>query len=160
METGLKVDVKTYVIMSPTIYGLGTGFFNKISIQIPTIMRASLQAGHAEVIGDGKGVWGFVHIADLVTLYEAILAAVLAGDDKDIPSGEKGIFFSQTGQFSWSQLSQGIAKAGHELGVFPSTEVRSLSLEEAAKKWTGGSEQLAELGFASKCVEYFPFAVI
>jgi len=41
VETGLHADVKTYIIMSPTIYAEGSGFFNTHSIQIPTMIRSA-----------------------------------------------------------------------------------------------------------------------
>ena len=148
VETGLKVGVQTYIIMSPTIYGLGAGHFNKLSIQIPALMRSALKTGQSEVIGDGSGVWDHVHIADLAPLYELLLIAVVEG--KGAPSGQKGIFFSGTGRFSWLELARGIGKAGFERGALRSAEVRSITLDEAAEKWAGGSIQLAELGFASK----------
>jgi hypothetical protein len=31
--------------MSPTIYGVGSGLYNKLSIQIPTLIRSALKAG-------------------------------------------------------------------------------------------------------------------
>ncbi|TKA64309.1 hypothetical protein B0A49_07093 [Cryomyces minteri] len=54
VEAGLASGVKTYVIMSPTSYGLGSGIYNQLSIQIPILIRAALKAGRAEVIGEGK----------------------------------------------------------------------------------------------------------
>lgn len=150
VETGLKVDVKTYIIMSPTIYGLGSGFFHTLSIQVPTMIREALKAGQAEVIGNGKAYWDHVNISDLVLLYEVILASVIAG--KDVPSGEKGIFFSETGEHTWLELSQGIAKAGLELKALKSTDVRSITLPEGADKWGAGNVSRTELGFASKYV--------
>lgn len=86
IETGLEEYVKTYLIMSPTIYGLGTGLFNKTSIQLPTIIRTAIKKGHVDVVGEGTGVWDAVLIQDLVLLYELLLAKVLSGDD--VPSGK------------------------------------------------------------------------
>lgn len=43
--------------MSPLIYGIGTGMFNKKSIQVPMYTKAALENGHAVVVGSGNGVW-------------------------------------------------------------------------------------------------------
>jgi hypothetical protein len=67
--------------------------------------------GQAEVIGEGKGKWDHVHIADLVLL----LSKVLKG--KDLPCLQQGIYFGKTGQHTWFNLSQGIAAAGLDLGT-------------------------------------------
>lgn len=148
IETGLKAGVKTYIIMSPLIYGIGTGHFNQLSIQIPHMIRAALKTKQAEVIGNGKGTWDHVHIGDVATLYEIIVQKLLKGED--LPSGEKGIYFSANGHYTWLEVAQGLADALFTLGVSKTEEVKSVSLEEAAGKWTGGDTLLAELGFASK----------
>jgi nucleoside-diphosphate-sugar epimerase len=55
--------------------------------------------GRPEYIGDGAGVWDYVHIQDLVQLYEHVLLDWAEGR-KAIPVGEKGIIFSATGSFN------------------------------------------------------------
>lgn len=147
IESGRALGVQTYIIMSPTIYGTGSGLFNKLSMQIPHLIRTFIQEGRAAVIGDGQARWNHVHIADLAELYELFLVHILGGPT--IPAGEKGIYFSETGEHSWLELSEGIARAGHALGVFPSAAPASISLEEAAPTWGNGSLQFTELGFAS-----------
>ncbi|KAF8157248.1 hypothetical protein B0H34DRAFT_493076 [Crassisporium funariophilum] len=147
VETGREVGVRTYIIMSPLIYGFGNVPFKNQSLQIPWMMRVALQKRQAMVIGNGKGVWNYVHIADLTTLYELILAKLIAGES--IPEGEKGIYFSQTGEFTWLDLAKSIAEVGYELGVLDSAEVKSVSLDEGAAALAGGNSQLTELGFAS-----------
>jgi hypothetical protein len=148
IETGLEVGVATYLIMSPTIYGAGSGLFNRVSIQLPTIIRTAIRSGHVSVIGPGNGVWDAVHIADLTLLYELLLAKVLAGDD--VPSGRQGIFFSETGDFTFLELSQGLADELFKQDVLPTRQVRHLPLQEAADLWSGGNMQYSELGYASK----------
>lgn len=136
--------------MSPTIYGEGSGKFHRASIQLPALIRTFIKLGHAVVMGEGAGVWDEVHIADLTTLYELLLAKVLAGEA--IPSGKRGIYFSETGDFSWKQLSQGLADELAKQGLIKTNEVKSISLQEGADLWTDGDKQLAELAFGSKLV--------
>lgn len=148
VETGKKADVPTTIIMSPAIYGLGSGKFNRLTIQYPAQMKGALEEGRAEYVGDGKGVWDFVHILDLAQLYEIVLLDWVEGRRK-APVGEEGIMFSGTGTFTWKEVAERIAKAGLEMGKLRDAETRSVSLEEAARKWVGGDEQLCELGYAS-----------
>ncbi|KAG4433790.1 hypothetical protein IFR05_010729 [Cadophora sp. M221] len=146
IETGLSINVPTTLIMSPTIYGIGLGQFNKLSIQVPSMMRHAITAGRAEMIGNGEGAWDYVHVEDLAELYLILLKRVLAGED--IPVGEKGIVFTPSGWYRWRDLADGIANALFELGAVPTKEVASISVEEAAK-WAGGDIFTAELAFAS-----------
>lgn len=147
VNTGLEHSVKTYILMSPTIYGFGTGTFNKISIQTPIFIRDMIKHGNVVVIGDGKGIWNSVHIADLVFLYEIVLNKAISGES--IPHGKSGIYFTENGEHSWWDLSHAIAQAGVKAGVIKQEEPQKLSLEEATKRLTGGETKIAELGFAS-----------
>ncbi|OBT64207.1 hypothetical protein VE03_06898 [Pseudogymnoascus sp. 23342-1-I1] len=147
IDAGLEANVPTHLIMSPTIYGEGTGKFNRSSIQLPTLIRTFIKLGHGVVMGDGAGVWDNVHVADLAPLYELLLAKALAGEK--IPSGKRGIYFSETGDHSWKELSQGLADELHKQGVLKTNEVKSISLQEGADLWSGGEKQYAELGFGS-----------
>ncbi|KAF7596850.1 hypothetical protein BBP40_012450 [Aspergillus hancockii] len=147
-RTGIDLSVKTTIIMAPTIFGTGTGPVNRLSIQIPALIRQALRYGQAVVISDGQGEWDHVHIADLVTLFELLLVKVLNGSD-DVPYGAKGILFSETGRHTWMDVSKGIAAVGLELGLLNTDEVRSVPLSEAATWAANGTEKVRELGFAS-----------
>lgn len=58
--------------MSPAIYGVGTGLFNKVSVQVPAMVRMALMMGRSMVIGDGDGVWDHVHVEDTAALYRVV----------------------------------------------------------------------------------------
>ena len=100
------------------------------------------------MVGDGKGVWDHVHIADLARLYEIVLLTMIDGG-KGLPFGKQGIIFSAAGRHSWGEVAKEVAQAAYEAGGIKSSEVRSVSLEEGAKALTGGDELLVELGFSS-----------
>lgn len=148
VDTGKKVGVSTTIIMSPTIYGLGSGRFNRLTIQYPLQMRAAFKEGCAGYVGSGTGIWDFVHITDLAALYEIVLLDWIEAGGR-VPIGERGFMFSGTGTFTWKDVAERIAKAGFEMGALESADTRSMSLPEAAIKWVDGNEQLCELGFAS-----------
>lgn len=132
--------------MPPTIYGIGSGFFNRTSIQIDAIMRAAKRQGFTTVIGEGKGQWDHVHMEDLAKLYELVLSRILKGDE--LPSNRKGIYFSETGNHTWREVSERIAKTGKEAGFLSSDEVREQTLENSAKA-IEKTLHVADLGFAS-----------
>ena len=148
VETGLQVGVPTTIIMSPTIYGVGSGTFNKLSIQVPTMIRSAIKSGQAITIGEGKGVWDYVHIADLARLYELLILKVIAGEQ--LPTGEAGILFSATGRYTWRELSENIAKSLLTVGAITTDVVRSVDLEDATEIYQRSSLLHTELGFSSK----------
>ncbi|KAH6603780.1 nad dependent epimerase dehydratase family [Trichoderma cornu-damae] len=150
VTAGEKFDVPTYILMSPTIYGTGTGVFKKRSIQVPFLARRALNKGYAEYIGDGTGVWDHAHIDDTAKLYELLLEKLFA--HADVPSGRRGIYFAGNGRHSWKQVSDGIARAGYAAGVLKEAEARAIRLGDMVRDTPGGSEQFLELGFASRSV--------
>ncbi|KAH8427132.1 uncharacterized protein LDX57_004849 [Aspergillus melleus] len=130
IDTGLELGVKTLVIMSPIVYGIGTGLFNRVSVHTQ-YMKAILKIGHAVVFGAGSGVYDHVHIEDLADLYRLVVQEILQRGGEALPTGKKGILFSATGRHSWLEYSQLIAEAGYECGLLSEKEVTVLdTLEE------------------------------
>jgi nucleoside-diphosphate-sugar epimerase len=142
IDTDLELGVKTLVIMSPIIYGKGTGLFNKVSVHTQ-YMKAMLEIGHAVVVGDGSGIWDHVHIQDLAELYRLVVLNILEQEGKALPTGKKGIIFSANGRHSWLEYSQLVADACYERGLLSERKVTSLTLEAA-------ETLLPRLGFAIK----------
>ena len=149
IDAALETGVKNIVIMSPTIYGIGTGYFNKRSIQVPAYAQVTVAEGHGIVVGEGKGEWDNVHVEDLAALYELVLLDMLEKKGADLPFGKKGIIFSGNGRHIWSEMAEGVAKAAYEAGKIPKSEVKSVSLDEAANIFPHGSGVRVELGLSS-----------
>ncbi|KAF2679183.1 NAD dependent epimerase/dehydratase family protein [Lentithecium fluviatile CBS 122367] len=148
VETGLKTGVRTYIVVPPTIYGKGTGPFATLSQQIPNLARLARKRGHAVVIEKGEGVWNHVHISDLSRYYLHLFRAVMQQPEW-LPSGPRGIFFVESGEHTWMQVSQGIADAMFKRGLVGTGEVKEIGLGEAAEAVTKGDEVLVEITLAS-----------
>ncbi|KAJ5185266.1 hypothetical protein N7491_006863 [Penicillium cf. griseofulvum] len=148
VETGLSLGVKTYIVVPPTIYGQGDGPFATLSQQVPNLARLARKRGFAGVIESGKGIWNHVHIADLSVFYGLLFRAVIE-QNTWLPSGPDAVFFVESGEHTWLQVSQGIADAMCKSGLLATNEVKSISLKEAAAEITGGNESLAEISLAS-----------
>ncbi|OJI86041.1 hypothetical protein ASPTUDRAFT_27139 [Aspergillus tubingensis CBS 134.48] len=146
-ETGSALGVSTYIVMAPTIFGQGTGPFNRYSIQLPAMIADALNSGAVSVVGKGNTVWSHVHIQDLAGLFVVMLQKICTG--VEIPSGKKGIYFCETGEHSHREFSERLAVAACELGVLPSADVREVSLQEAGERLALGSVSRAELSFAA-----------
>ena len=98
VDAGLELRVKTLVIMPPTIYGIGTGLFNKISIQLPSYIRSMLKHKRAVVVGEGKGEMDHVHVEDLAELYKIVVVEIMENGGRGLPAGKKGIIFGANGR--------------------------------------------------------------
>ncbi|KAF9871996.1 NAD dependent epimerase/dehydratase [Colletotrichum karsti] len=147
IKTAERTGVKSYIMMPPTIYGRGTGFFNQGSMQIPSIIRGAIQLGYSPYINDGSCSLGHVHVTDLALLYELVLSKILAGED--IPSGRRGIYFSNTGSHNWLEIATEVGKAGVRLGALESAEPRSISFDEARSTFLNAPSQIIEMNYAA-----------
>lgn len=151
VKTAEATGVVPYLMMPPTVYGRGSGFFKRHSIQLPFTVAHAIDQERPEYIGDGSGTVGYVHIDDLASLYEIVLCKAL--DGAALPSGRKGIYFSNTGAFTWKALNERIGEVGVKLGALNSATPTSVSLEEAYQKWGfGGDLLLLETNHAGKFV--------
>ncbi len=157
ISTGLASKVNTYIIMPPTIYGTGTGLFNRLTIQAPTIMRSALRNGQVLQLGADDGDVESVHVQDLADLYILMASRIAKGDLEGMPSGIRGIYFAGTSRYTWKEFADGIAGALFELGGIKTKEIKKVGLEEAASEWTGGHQLLCELNYGSKYVDLTTF---
>jgi nucleoside-diphosphate-sugar epimerase len=155
VNTGIAEGVKTFIVQPCAIFGVGTGLFNKYSIPFPSIMRMALKLGQAPVLGPGVEPIDYVHIEDLVEMYELLLSNILSG--ADIPSGERGIYFCENGSSTWRNVAERVGEAGVLLGVLKTAEVMEISslerwaeLASATSPTLVNDPRIVELGFAGR----------
>ncbi|GAB7335693.1 hypothetical protein MBLNU13_g08002t2 [Cladosporium sp. NU13] len=108
--------------------GIPVRIFDDLADDIYNHQRALEDSKKASVTGNGEGVHGRVHIADLVELYNLVLLDILDSNSERLPSGRKGIIFSSHGEHSKVREAKLVAAAGHELGLLPDQTVEHLSL--------------------------------
>jgi nucleoside-diphosphate-sugar epimerase len=160
IDTGLEQGVKTLSIMSPIIYGNGTGLFNKTSIQT-AYLGAVLKQQQARVVGPGTSIWNHVHVEDLAGLSALVLREILENGGEKVPTGKNGIVFSGTGEHTWKEYTTDQAEACYAEGLIPSPKVEHVSLEEGARliaphmdfmaaiQSIDKGKEIVEVGFAS-----------
>ncbi len=152
--------VKTYLVVPPTVFGLGLGPFaeRRMSIQIPRLIHHTLLRRQAMYVGSGENVWPNVHVADLAELYLLIMEAALKGT---APEGLSGLFYPVTEHFTWATVSHRIAEvlyskqllprpvatSGLQRGWFWGSNVRLLSTNGQKLGWTpnhGGTRAMLD----------------
>lgn len=125
--------LKTAIVIPPTIYGIGTGPFHRTSIQFPTLLRAAMKRGKAEIFGPGEATWDNVHVADLADAYVLLVDRFLAAYGPDaqsnakpspyLTSGREGYYFAENGRHSWRQLAEKMGEILYRRGLASSSEV-------------------------------------
>ncbi|CAF2420325.1 unnamed protein product [Rotaria sp. Silwood2] len=132
--------LKAVIVLPPLIYGIGTGPFNRTSVQLPALIRAALKRHKAEMIGSGQATWNNVHIADLSDAYIIILDQLLAAYGSDakhdvqpspyLTTGREGYYFAENGKHTWRQLAEKIGEVLYKKGIAKSTDVTSFPDDE------------------------------
>ncbi|KAJ7854000.1 NAD(P)-binding protein [Mycena leptocephala] len=143
--------IKSYIILPSTIYGLATGRLidmgiqNPHSMQIPSLISASLDRGRAGMVGEGKNLWPNVEIHELGDLYTTLYDNIVA--DADTGHGRNGFYFGASGEHSLYDVGKAIGTALVALGKSESAEPTEFTQAEL-DKYFGGSPYL---GSNSRC---------
>ncbi|KAI8650178.1 putative nad dependent epimerase dehydratase family protein [Fusarium sp. Ph1] len=147
VEAGEQLNVRTYIVMPPVVWGAGTGYFHRFSKQVPQLITNALKVGQVQYPAPDTSAVGRVHVTDLASLFEAILTRAIV--DPYLPSGRRGFFFAETGRQTWLEVAEKIIAVGNDLGYLESLESVGLSLQHAADTWFNGQTALVERIFCS-----------
>jgi nucleoside-diphosphate-sugar epimerase len=141
-----SVEYDLIIVSPPTVYGEGTGLFNRHSVQIPIIIRRALDAKKVTMVGPGLNAWNAVHVEDLADAYVLIFKAALEG--KADVGKDGGFYFVADGnEYEAKSLNQHIANALFKKGVISDNSVTQISVEEDEKSvgilaWVNSSNSL------------------
>lgn len=118
--------VKTAVVCPPLIFGIGQGCGNKLSVQIPWLLRAVVEVGYNFTVYDGMTRWDHAHIYDVGTLFMAIVEKYLQGEP--FRSGHAGYYFVEDGSdFYWKDLAAKVSDSLYSRGLIRSREIKKLN---------------------------------
>lgn len=104
----LATHAKMAIMIPPVIYGVTTRE-NRLSIQLPTLVRYSIKHGYAGQIGKGLSVWNHVHVKDLARGYMVLLHWMEGAPHEDV--AKNPYFFCENGQeLSWGKCAAEIGR--------------------------------------------------
>ncbi|KAF2640582.1 NAD(P)-binding protein [Massarina eburnea CBS 473.64] len=115
IEEAEKNGVRAYIFAPCIVYGKGTGFGNKISIQTVGIVRIAKAVRKVYDLNEGKPTWPVCHIDDNTSLYVEILRAAL--QDRDIGHGKQGYYLASSGSVAWADIYEAMGKTLKERGA-------------------------------------------
>ncbi|GAA6027244.1 hypothetical protein JCM8097_002519 [Rhodosporidiobolus ruineniae] len=139
--------ISAYIVMSPTVYGQGTGPGNKLSLQLPAYVRYAKRAGHAAYIGKGENIWGNVHVEDLSALYLLLLSHSLANPSSTTASaashGWENLIYSGQNQHAWGPTVSLVGDLLHARGDVAQPGAKSIGEGEGDLYMFGGNSFMA-----------------
>ncbi|MCL1665286.1 NAD-dependent epimerase/dehydratase family protein [Elizabethkingia ursingii] len=122
-------NIRSIVIVPTMVYGEGTGL-KKESIQIPALVKFSIEKGKGIYIEKGENIWSNLHIEDLAELYVLALEKAKAG----------AIYYAENGASSLKAIANTISEK------YKLEHAESISIYEAVQYF---GEAGAYFGFAS-----------
>ena len=95
---------------------------------MPALARFALKHGFAGYVGEGKGVWSQVHVADLARGYVTLLHWMESSTPEEVL--ENPYFFCENGaEFSWHEVGTEVARSLHDAGKIQDPEPREIPKE-------------------------------
>lgn len=153
VQAAISDTVKVAILCPPCIYGKGLGVVNTRSIQIPDLVKGSLEKGFAPIVGAGKTEWDNVHIEDLADVFVKLADATQEPSLANNPEifGPKAYFFAEHGAHKWADVATQIAESASRQGYLPEPLTKSVSQDEvalmdgaASVSWGNNSKGVAE----------------
>ncbi|KAA1473464.1 NAD(P)-binding protein [Dentipellis sp. KUC8613] len=130
---------RTYIVLPGTVYGLASGtlvdlcIMNRHSIQIPFLIKSSLDRGHAGVIGEGRNIWPHSHVDDVAQMFITVFDAVLGSKGQSVAHGREGFYYVENGEYELMDVSKEVAKVFYDLGIQKTPDIKPFTEEEKAK---------------------------
>lgn len=131
-------SVRVAIIAPPAIYDQGSGQVNTRSIQVPDLVRATLNHGFGPIAGAGLAEWDNVNVQDLGDLYVKLADATQdpSKQSNEEIFGRNGYFFALGGTHKWSDVTRWIVEEATKHGSLAEPVTRAVSLEEVTQ-WEG-----------------------
>jgi nucleoside-diphosphate-sugar epimerase len=140
VQEAISDAVKVAILCPPMIYGRGSGAVNQRSIQVPDMVKATLEKGYAPIVGAGKTEWDHVHIDDLGDLFVRLVDATQDPEKANNPEifGPHAYFLAEGGSHKWADVAQWVAEAASKQGYLPEALTKHVSQQEV-ELMEGGS---------------------
>jgi nucleoside-diphosphate-sugar epimerase len=133
VQAAISDAVRVAIVCPPTIYGEGSGPVNTRSIQVPDLIKGTLQKGFAPIVGAGETEWDNVHVSDLADLFVRLVDASQDPSKRDNPEifGPKAYYFAENGSHKWSDVARWVAEEASREGYLPEPLTKSVTQREA-----------------------------
>ncbi|KAG8747798.1 hypothetical protein FRC10_011243 [Ceratobasidium sp. 414] len=142
----LEGEIDAYIIAPSCIYGIGDGPVNKLSQQVPRMIRsaciiplvgrrltekfcrAAIEFKQPVYVGKGTNLWNNVHISDLIPLYNIILNLALSVRSGQTPRPEvyTNFYFASVREHAWGDIAKRIGPILLAKGKVEKAEARSI----------------------------------
>lgn len=143
LECDARADIRAYIILPSTIYGINrcglvteARVGNNQSLQMPALIRASIDRGRPGMVGKGQNIWPNVHIDDVGALFRVVFDYAITPGKKG-NHGHEGYYFAESGEHTLWSAGQRIGLAMYRQGLGKETEPTTFTKDELDKYFKG-----------------------
>ncbi|KAK5176669.1 hypothetical protein LTR44_010851 [Exophiala sp. CCFEE 6388] len=129
--------IHTALIVGPNIYGHGAGPEGQRSMQVPDIVKATLEYGEGFRFAKGLNRWSNIHISDMGDLFVHLTKAAQNGNAHGW--NEEGIYLPENGDMAFGEVCERVAQAAYDQKLIKSPKIqRTIDVDEANRlTWAG-----------------------
>ncbi|KAK2038288.1 nucleoside-diphosphate-sugar epimerase [Colletotrichum somersetense] len=124
-------SINMALVFPPIIYGQGLGPVNQRSVQIPSLVKATLDRKRGVQVGKGLNKWGNVHIEDVSRLILRLVEKAVEAKSEEQVWNSNGLYLAGVREISFGEIAKIIATAAAEKGLIPTDEVEVIDPEVA-----------------------------
>ncbi|KAJ0426821.1 hypothetical protein BJY00DRAFT_271035 [Aspergillus carlsbadensis] len=145
-KTADEYGIAVYTVVPPLVYGKGTGTGNKISVQVPTSIRAAIANKQVHRFAENSE-WPAVHVTDLAGYYTRLIQGII--EERGLAAGKNGFYLVSAHTFKWHELLSAIANDLFTRGLVSTAEVTVWPSEEVKAKSLGLPSPYADIAWNS-----------
>ncbi|KAF2231493.1 NAD(P)-binding protein [Viridothelium virens] len=134
IEHAKAKGVTSFIVIPSTVYGKGSGEWNKLSVVLPVYIQACISQRAVSKFPENTKVSG-VHISDLTALYGRIIQKIL--QKEPLPSGTEGYYFALAHNLIWWEVLDQLAATLKARGLVTTSDTSIWSDDEAAAEAMG-----------------------
>ncbi|KAF2649883.1 hypothetical protein K491DRAFT_609882 [Lophiostoma macrostomum CBS 122681] len=140
-EYAQKKRVTSYILVPSTVYGKGSGVWNRLSVVMPNYISGAISQGAVYKFAKNTKVSG-VHISDLTSLYALIIKRILHSDPP--ASGTKGYYFALAHDLIWWEVLDNLAASMKARGLVKDTRLKVWPSDQVAAEAMGVPEMFVQ----------------
>ncbi|KIW24385.1 uncharacterized protein PV07_10103 [Cladophialophora immunda] len=132
LNAGKRGNIGTYIVFPSGIYGEAAGPIPALGVVQLIYREKARELGFVPYVGEGSAIFNCLHVNAIAPFMLKVLDLAL---HEDTPQGSvyERCFLIGGPEIAWKEASEAFSKALHAEGIVPSSQARSVTLEEAGE---------------------------
>jgi nucleoside-diphosphate-sugar epimerase len=130
IREGKATGVNIALVEPVQVYGAGEGPINQISYSL-WLEDAIVKHGKGFTVGEGKNVWGAIHVKDVSAAIIMLLEDALRSEGPKMTWGPEAVYYVEEGEYAYADIVPKVVQILKKQGLIQNEEIEQISAEEA-----------------------------